>query len=182
MPSRVTATTSPDDPQDVVPCFDCYADTRKVLREHTFTYGTGPDPAELTVTLPVHVCPSCGFECLDHEGQTLRHEAVCAHLGVLSPNEVRGIRKRYGMSRAAFSKVTGLGEATLNRWENGILIQNAANDRYLRLLAEPGNLRRLRRLDAERADSAPSPETEAGRWRVILEPVHPGDFRLHLAA
>ena len=181
MPSRVTATTSPDDPQDVVPCFDCDADTRKVLRERTFTYGTGLDPAKLTVTLPVHVCPSCGFECLDHEGQTLQHEAVCAHLGRLSPNDVREIRKKYGMSRDAFSKVTGLGEATLNRWENGILIQSPANDRYLRLLAEPDNLRRLQRLDAERADSAPSPETEAGRWRVNRETGHP-DFRLRLAA
>ena len=158
MPSRVTATTS-SDPSDVVPCFDCYADTRKVLREHTFTYGTGPEPAELTVTLPVHVCPSCGFECLDDEAQTLKHEAVCAYLGVLSPNDVHGIRKKYGMSRAAFSKVTGFGEATLNQWENGILIQSPANDRYLRLLAEPDNLRRLQRLDAEQAVSAPSSET-----------------------
>lgn len=166
MPPRVTATTPPDDPQDIVPCFDCDADTRKVLQEHTFTYGTGPDSAELTVTLPVHVCPSCGFECLDHEAQTLQHEAVCAHLGVLPPNDVRGIRKKYGMSRAAFSRVTGLGEATLNRWENGILIQSAANDRYLRLLAEPDNLRRLQRLDAERTATAPSSETGDGRCRT----------------
>ena len=27
------------------------------------------------------------------------------------------------MTRAAFARVTGLGEATLNRWENGIMIQ-----------------------------------------------------------
>ena len=134
------------------------------------------------MTLPVHVCPSCGFECLDHEGQTLQHEAVCAHLGRLSPNDVRGIRKKYGMSRDAFSKVTGLGEATLNRWENGNLIQSPANDRYLRLLYVPDNLRRLQRLDAERAASAPSSETEAGRWRVIIEPDHPIDFPLRRAA
>ena len=50
------------------------------------------------------------------------------------------------MLRAAFSKVTGIDEATLNRWENGILIQSAANDRYLRLLEVPDNLHRLERL------------------------------------
>ena len=158
-------TTEPDDPRDIVPCFDCDDDTRRVWDEHTFMYGIGANVAELTVTLPVHVCPSCGFECLDHEAETLKHEAVCAHLGVLTPDEVRGIRKTYGMSRAAFAKVTGLGEATLNRWENAFLIQNAANDRYLRLLKDANNMRLLKRLTAEPA--APSSTTSTGRFRAI---------------
>ena len=155
-------TDTPADPDDTVPCFDCGADTRKNWGEHTFTYGLGPDPAELRVTLPIHVCPSCGFECLDDEAETLKHEAICAHLGVLSPNEIRGIRRMHGMSRAAFSKVTGLGEATLNRWENGILIQSTANDRYLRLLAVPNSLRTLKRLASEPAGScSPRKQTSA---------------------
>ena len=167
MPSRATTATPPDDTQDTVPCFDCDADTRRIWGEHTFTYGTGADAAELTVTLPVHVCPSCGLEFLDDEAETLKHEAVCVHLGVLSPEEIRGIRRMHGMSRAAFSKVTGLGEAALNRWENGILIQSAANDRYLRLLAAPNNLRVLKRLESEPKGSAPPSEADAGRFRVI---------------
>ena len=48
------------------------------------------------------------------------------------------------MSRAAFAQVSGLGEASLNRWENGLAIQNHANDRYLRLLAHPEIMSRLR--------------------------------------
>ena len=146
MPSRATTATPPNHTQDTVPCFDCDADTRRTWGEHTFTYGRGTDAVELNVDLPVHVCPSCGLEFLDDEAETLKHEAVCAHLGVLSPREIRGIRERYGMLRAAFSKVTGIDEATLNRWENGILIQSAANDRYLRLLEVPDNLHRLERL------------------------------------
>ena len=164
MPSPAD-TTEPDDSRDTVPCFDCDGDTRPVSREHTFTYGIGADAAELTVTLPVHVCPSCGFECLDDEGETLKHEAVCAHLGVLTPDEIRGIRKMYGMSRADFAKITGLGEATLNRWENALLIQNTANDRYLRLLRDAKNLRLLERLTAKPA--GPSATANAGRFRVI---------------
>ncbi len=167
MPSRATAATPPDDRQDTVPCFDCDADTRRIWGGHTFTYGLGAAAVELTVDLPIHVCPSCGFECLDDEAETLKHEAVCTHLGVLSPNEIRGIRGMHGMSRAAFSKVTGLGEATLNRWENRILIQSAANDRYLRLLAAPDNLHRLKRLEAGPTASLPPSETDAGRFRVI---------------
>lgn len=164
MPSPVN-TTEPDDPRDTVPCFDCDGDTRRIWDEHTFTYGIGDDAAELTVRLPVHVCPSCGFECLSHEAETIKHEAICAHLGVLTPDEVRGIREMHGMSRAAFAKVTRLGEATLNRWENGIRIQNRANDCYLRLLKDAANMRTLRRLTTE--PTTPSSATSAGRFRII---------------
>ena len=149
MPSHPITATRPDDPQDIVPCFDCGADTRRKWGEHTFTYGAGPDAAELTVTLPIHVCPSCGFECIDGKGEALKHEAVCRHLGVLSPREISRIRETHGMTRAAFARVTGLGEATLNRWEKGILIQNTANDRYLRLVAAGNNIQKLQRLTTE---------------------------------
>ena len=99
------------------------------------------------------------FEFLDHEGEQLRHEAVCRHLGVLSPADISDIRKRFGMTRAAFAEVTGLGEATLNRWENGAVVQNlarGANDRYLRLLALPGVMDSLKDLTTpKRVPSAP---------------------------
>ena len=36
------------------------------------------------------------------------------------------------MSRAAFSEMISVDEATLIRWENGILIQSAVDDRRLR--------------------------------------------------
>ena len=126
-------------------------------------FGAGASAVELNVTLPVRVCRSCGFEFLDHEAETLQHDAVCAHLGVLTPKEIRGIRRMHGMSRAEFSRVTGLGEATLNRWENAILIQNAANDRYLRLLARHENVRRLKRLDGSGARRPPKPEADRFR-------------------
>ena len=144
-------------------CFECDKPTRTKWCEHTFTYGLGDDAADLTVEIPVRTCASCGFEFLEHEAETLKHEAVCAHLGVLSPKEICGIQAMYRMSRAKFSRVTGLGEATLNRWEKAILIQNTANDRYLRLVASPENMRRLMRLDSSAARLAPA---GAGRFHV----------------
>ena len=101
----------------------------------TFEYGSGEAAVTLQVEIPIRRCEACDFEFLDQEGEQLKQEAVCRHLGVLTSTEIRQIRKRYGMTRSSFSQVTGLGEATLNRWENGVLIQNRANDRYLRLLA-----------------------------------------------
>ena len=113
-----------------------------------FSYGSGKSAVELTVNVPVRRCETCEFEFLDEEAERLKHEAICEHFGVLSPGEIRRIRGYHRMTRARFAQLTGLGEASLNRWENGINIQTLANDRYLRLLARPENLRHLEDLAA----------------------------------
>lgn len=132
-------------------CPQCGNDTLTThWHQDTFKYGTGDSVVTLKVDLPVRSCQSCDLQFLDHEGESLRHEAVCRHLGLLTPNEILGIRKTYGMSRAAFAEITGLGEATLARWENGAVIQNQANDRYLRLLSLQGVMSCLREMSTSR--------------------------------
>lgn len=126
-----------------VRCPDCDRVAKTVRHRHVFRYGQGESAAEIEVELPVRVCGGCGFEFVDEEGERLKHEAVCTHLGVLSPREVRDIRKRHDMTRAEFAAMTGLGEATLGRWETGVGIQSYANDRYLRLLAQTDGMSRL---------------------------------------
>ena len=155
----------PDEPA----CFECDTATSTEWREHAFTYGVGASAVELSVTLPVRICDTCGLEFLDDEAETLQHEAICAHLDVLTPKEIRGIREMHCMSRAEFSRVTGLGEATLNRWENAILIQNKANDRYLRLLASRANLQKLERLDSPRPSRSLPSRTACFRTIKISE-------------
>ena len=134
---------------------------------HAFNYGSGEYMVELTVDVPVRRCEDCDFDYLDDEGERLKHDAVCRHLGVLSPDEIRHIRKRFGMTRAKFAQVTGLGEASLNRWENGLTIQTYAYDRFLRLLsAQPGNIRYIEKY----ANLVPSPRSDApslNRFRVL---------------
>ena len=122
----------------------------------TFNYGSGDSAVTLHVDLPVHRCAECEFEFVDHEGERLRHEAVCRHLRILSPAEVRDVRQQHGMTKAAFAQVTGLGEATLSRWENGAVVQNRANDLYLRLLTTPWIMTKLQDL------SAPEPAPSGG--------------------
>ena len=114
--------------------------------QHAFKYGAGKSAVELAARVPVRFCAHCQFEWLDEIGERLKHEAVCRHLGVLPPEKIRRIRKRHGMTRARFAEVTGLGEASLNRWENGINIQTHANDRYLRLLENPRIMEELAQL------------------------------------
>ncbi len=125
-----------------VRCPDCDGAATTAWQRHVFRYGLGESAADIEVELPVRVCGACGFEFLDQEGERLKHESVCRHLGVLSPREIVEIRKRYDMTRAAFAARTRLGEASLGRWETGSGIQSHTNDLYLRLLAQPDGMSR----------------------------------------
>lgn len=127
-------------------CAECGGSVATTWHSHTFQYGSGASALDLTVRLPVRRCGYCDFDYLDDEGERIKHEAICRHLGVLTPTEIRRIRNRHGLSRMAFAKVTGIGEASLGRWENGINVQTPANDRYLRLLGHPGILALLPRV------------------------------------
>ena len=108
---------------------------------------------------------SCEVTFLDDEAERLKHDAVCQHFGVLTPTEIRRIRESYGMTRAAFARVTGLGEATLNRWETGIMIQTLANDRYLRLLASPATMQRLKSFGSAEQSSSSASTGDGKRFR-----------------
>jgi putative zinc finger/helix-turn-helix YgiT family protein len=103
--------------------------------EETVEYGTGQPPAQIRVSIPVVRCATCGAEYGGSEAEDIRHEAICRHLGVLSPKEILAIRSQRGLSRQKFAELTRLGVATLARWESGEVIQNPAMDAYLRLIA-----------------------------------------------
>lgn len=130
------------------PCPQCGSAVDTEMYQHTFRYGDGDAAADIAVVLPLRRCAQCDFEYLDHEGERAKHEALCRHLGVLTPGEIRGMREPLGLTRAQFADLTGLGVASLNRWENGSSVQSVANDRYLRLLAQGAGLSRLRRIPA----------------------------------
>jgi putative zinc finger/helix-turn-helix YgiT family protein len=131
-----------------------------------FPYGSGADAVEIAVHLPVRKCRQCGFEFLDEEAEDLRHEAVCRHLGRLTPGEIKALRGKYGFSRADLARLTGLGEATIARWERGELIQNAGNDSLLWLLHYQENVDRLRlRTNAE----DPPPAHTKVRFRCLSD-------------
>jgi DNA-binding transcriptional regulator YiaG len=129
---------------DLIECPDCGStniETRKL--KDRFQYGSGSKAVELEALVPFHRCIDCGFEFTGMEAEDARHEAICRHLGVMSPIEVVGVRQRYGMTRAEFAEKSRIGEASLARWETGQLIQNAANDNYLFLLCFAENIERL---------------------------------------
>jgi putative zinc finger/helix-turn-helix YgiT family protein len=110
------------------------------LREETVTdrFEYRPDGEEpLTVevpNVPVEVCPKCGEKYFGPAAVRAQHAAVCRALGLLTPAEIQAIREQLGPTQAEFAQLTGIGEATISRWERGRILPNRAMDRYLRLL------------------------------------------------
>jgi putative zinc finger/helix-turn-helix YgiT family protein len=145
-----------DRPTIELRCSDCNGHIRTENVQHQFIYGAGPDAREIECTLPVRICDNCGAEYVDEEGEQIRHEAVCRHLDVLAPHEIQTLREQYG-TQAAFAALTGIGEASLSRWETGASIQSKAYDNYLRLLQRPENIKILlsRRRRPPANDQAP---------------------------
>ena len=97
----------------------------------------GPDDERITVVaeaVPVLACPACGEVLYGAEAAAVRHQAICRELGLLSPAEIKALRERLGPDQEDFARLTGIGVATLSRWERGRLLQTRALDRYLRLL------------------------------------------------
>lgn len=113
------------------------------LEKDDIEYGKDRAVVRLTVKIPVRTCGDCGFQFTDHVAEDLKHEALCRHLGRLTPVEIKKLRKDYNLSRKNFAKLTLIGEASLARWETGELIQNGAYDQFLYLISFPNNLDRL---------------------------------------
>ena len=61
---------------------------------------------------------------------------------MVQPEEIREMRKFYGLTQKELSKLLGWGGATLSRYENGAL-QDDAHDRVLQLIKKPENMHRL---------------------------------------
>ncbi len=115
--------------------------TRKL--SESFPYGSGKEEVTLSAIVPVHSCQDCQFEFTDELADQAKHNAICRHLEVMPPRQIALIREQYNRSRAEFARVTRIGEASINRWENALLIQNSAMDQYLYLLSFPENFERI---------------------------------------
>ncbi len=133
------------------------ADMQEMIESETFPYGE--EGIEITANVPVLRCGQCGFAYTDERAEKVRHAAVCAHLGLLSPEEMRHIRKTVlNMSREAFHAAYGMSSASVERWENGKLFQNEAADTLMRALLDPTVARRL---DRRAVSAAVLPEVKS---------------------
>lgn len=119
------------------------------------------------------------FKCLECGGDFYDPKSPRDHLGeayreyrrrhnLLQPEEIKNLRSEYGLTQAELSKLLGWGAATISRYENGAL-QDEAHDKQLQLIAVPANLSLL-------LDKTPGAMLPSKRERLI-ESLKEPDFR-----
>lgn len=140
--------------------------SRKEIDE--FEYGIKENSVTLQTSVDVYHCEDCQFDFTGPSAELARHEAVCRHLDVMTPSEVKDIRGKYCMSRASFALLTGLGEASIGRWEAGSHIQNRGYDNFLFLLRFEENLERINaRSDSFAVEDDSMVESAPGEFRCL---------------
>lgn len=153
---------------DEITCAACGGNNvARRMELNEFEYGAGEGAVSLSANVVVFACDDCDIEFTGPSAEVARHEAVCRHLGIMTPAEIRDLRGRYGLSRKSFASITRLGAASIARWEAGSILQNRAYDSLLFLLCFEDNLRRLRsRYTAAAPDNSDSASSKAPGFTV----------------
>lgn len=93
---------------------------------------------ETVINSNVYVCPECAEECLEPDDQKAIDKKLTAVRrqidGLLSPDEIRKIRKKFGYTQVAFADFLHVGEKNFARYENGKTTQSRSMDNLLRIL------------------------------------------------
>jgi putative zinc finger/helix-turn-helix YgiT family protein len=114
------------------------------LIDETFDFDLGEETIKVHArNVPVERCDNCGAELSGPAAAKVRHEAVCKAAGFFTPEEVKALRKRLGLSQEEFARLGGMGVATVSGVERGRRIQNRSTDNLFYLLAESDEARRL---------------------------------------
>lgn len=160
----------------------------EIWEDQTFSFGAHPS-TELVARVPSLNCEACGFSHTDERAEAIRHDAACRFQGLITPSELKHLRTEvYGLSRKQFEAAFGVGEASLERWENRKLFPNKQISNFLRLLMDPANGRRVMHWGAhlERKplpfdqSSAPSASDKFRALRISPEiETRARAFRLH---
>ena len=106
---------------------------------------------EIAVPEATHLsCPKCHEVVLRFDdARRLRRRALEIYrgkYGLLSADEIRSIRERFGLTQAELARLLRLGGNTISRWEAGRNVQTAAMDVLVRMIRDlPGSLDYLRK-------------------------------------
>jgi putative zinc finger/helix-turn-helix YgiT family protein len=112
---------------------------------------TSGEHEEIAVIESPHLsCPKCHEVVLRFDdARKLRQQALEIYrrkYGLLSADEIRSIRERFGLTQAELARLLRLGANTISRWEAARNGQTAAMDMLLRMIRDlPGSLDYLRR-------------------------------------
>jgi putative zinc finger/helix-turn-helix YgiT family protein len=105
---------------------------------------------DVSVPSTLHLrCPRCDEVVLRFsDARRLQEDAIALYRkkhGLLSADEIRTIRERFGLTQNQLARLLHLGANTISRWESGRNVQTEAMEMLLRLLRDlPGSLDYLR--------------------------------------
>ena len=106
---------------------------------------------DLSVRSALHLrCPKCDEVVLRFaDSRRLQEDAIAIYRkkhGLLSADEIRAIRERFGLTQSELARLLHLGANTISRWESGRNVQTEAMEMLLRLIRDlPGSIEYLRR-------------------------------------
>jgi DNA-binding transcriptional regulator YiaG len=102
----------------------------------------------IKVKVPAWRDPKDGEIYLDTEATAILDKVKARHMGLLTPDQIKGLRKRLGLTQKQISQLLQIGQKTWTRWETGRerpfrsinVLLSALNDgkidlAYLRMLA-----------------------------------------------
>jgi putative zinc finger/helix-turn-helix YgiT family protein len=99
--------------------------------------------------VPHFKCAKCREQVLTYtQARRFEQDAIALFrkkYGLLSGDEIRGIREHHSLTQVEIARLLRLGPNTISRWESGRNVQTAALDVLLRLIRDvPGSLDYLR--------------------------------------
>ncbi|GMT39898.1 MAG: hypothetical protein IEMM0001_0633 [bacterium] len=124
-------------------CPNCEKETNLTLKREKEVVDVRGEPID--VESEFYVCDECGEEfenTRDVDSLEVAYQVYRNRHHMLQPSEIKEWRKNYGLTQKELSQILGWGGATLSRYENGAL-QDEAHEKILRLAMESHNLRKL---------------------------------------
>ena len=114
-------------------CSKCYNEKEFIVKEEKEIIKVKGEPIE--ITSKVTYCKNCGEQIwnpeLDDENLDTAYRCYRKKHNLLMPEEIKEIRKRLELSQKSFSKLLGIGEKTITRYENGAIQDQAHNNLIL---------------------------------------------------
>jgi HTH-type transcriptional regulator / antitoxin MqsA len=121
---------------EIVNCYLCGLPATLVEEPHTRMMGD----RQVTFHDRFYRCERCeeAFYIGGMMDESLRRATavIRAEDGLLAPDEIVELRRKYGLTQAQLERLIGAGAKTVVRWERGTVAQNKTADTLLRVLRD----------------------------------------------
>ena len=137
-------------------CFEC---GKGILRPKAVDLTGSRNDEEFTVLVNGLQCSECGFKTIDNDqsGELTKaiSDAYRQKHGLLTGAQIKAARLGLGMSQLQFARYLKVGPASVKRWENGQIQDEAMNDL---ILLKTDLARAIENCQTVRQKSVPKPD------------------------